>query len=65
MTRATSAMIMTFPLKNFEHEFLPPGQRFSYGEVIKGWGLTGLRYTAQQLGEKIDGEPDEKKENAA
>ena len=54
MTRATSAMIMTLPLKNFEHEFLQPGQRFNYGEVIKGWGLTGLRYTEQQLKEKVD-----------
>jgi hypothetical protein len=49
MTRATSALIMTLPLKNFEHEFLPPGQRFDYGQVLKGWGDTGLRNIEQQF----------------
>ena len=47
MTRATSAMII-LPLKNFKH-VLPPGQRFDYGQVLKGWGDTGLRNIEQQF----------------
>jgi hypothetical protein len=54
MTRATSAMIMTFPLKNFEHSFLPPGQRFDYGKVLADWGNTGLR-TIDQAFSNLNG----------
>jgi hypothetical protein len=49
VSRGISTLIMTLPIRNFEHSFLPPNQRVDLGRVLHGWGTTGLRNIDEQF----------------
>lgn len=43
LSRGISTLILTLPIRNFEHSFLPPNQRIDLGRAVADWGNTGLK----------------------